>query len=332
MSVKVSIISPAYNHASYVEACIQSVLKQNFQDWEMILIDDGSVDNTYEIAASFARQDARIRVFKQTNVGIHQLALTYNKALEMAQGEYIAILECDDVWEPWKLDHQVKLMDQRKDVVMCYGRAYQANADLSRVLGVMPGDTVYPYFNNDPIHSFAQAAILGHIFPPPVTVMMRKDALEACGGFHQTHHLPLVDTPTFVALSKQGVFCFMDEVLGTWRSTPRQVTKTYTAEMTESFYAFALDVCRDFNFPSSVVSSVHAYYQSALVAAYSKSGRYKLIRREFASARKDYVHSILQKPLWREPVWRLRSLVGLLFSFLHADIEGLAKWLGRKHY
>ena len=223
-------------------------------------------------------------------------------------------------------------MEGRPDVVMSYGRAYQGNMDLSRVMGVMPRDDVYAYFNNEPLHSFAQAAILGHIFPPPVTVMIRKSALDECGGFLQSHGLPLVDTPTFVALSAQGVFCFMDEVLGTWRSTPTQVTKTYTAQMTESFYRFALDVCKEFNFPSSVICAVHSYYKSALVVAYSRSGRYKLLRHEYKAARKDYCHSIFLFPLWKEPLWRIRSLIGCVYSLLHRDIEGLARLLGKRHY
>jgi hypothetical protein len=142
----------------------------------------------------------------------------------------------------------------------------------------------------------------------------------------------LIDTPTFVALSSQGPFFFMDEVLGTWRSTPNQVTKTYTAQMTESFYRFALEVCRDFNFPSSVIKAVHNYYHAALVIAYSRSGRYKLVRKEYSAARKDYIHSMFLFPIWREPVWRLRSLVGLLFSVLRRDVEGLAKILGKRYY
>lgn len=332
MSVKVSIISPAYNHSAYIEDCITSVLKQGFQDWEMIIIDDGSSDDTFAIASAWAIKDSRIRTYTQENVGIHRLCETYNKALLMAQGEYIAILECDDVWEPWKLERQVSLMDHSPAVVMTYGRAYQANMDLGRVLGVIPDDKVHPYFNNQPLHSFAKAAILGQIFPPPVTVMIRKTALDVCGGFQQSNGLPLVDTPTFVALSLQGPFCFMDEILGTWRSTPNQVTKTYTAQMTESFYHFALEVCRKFNFPTSVIKAVHHYYQAALIIAYSKSGRYKLVRKEYTCARKDYIHSITLLPIWKEPLWRLRSLIGLLFSVFHRDIEGLARILGKRHY
>lgn len=332
MAVQVSILSPAYNHAAYLPDCISSVLKQNFQDWEMILVDDGSTDDTYALAQAWAEKDPRIRVYTQQNVGIHRLAETYNFALGLARGKYIALLECDDVWEPWKLELQVPLMENRPELVLCYGRAYRGSSDLSRVLGVMPEGEVRPYYHNYPLHAFAKAAILGHLFPPPVSVLIRKDALEACGGFLQSHGLPLVDTPTFVALSAQGPFCFMDQVMGTWRSSPNQITKTYTAQMTESFYRFALEVCKTFNFPSSVIQSVHRYYQTARIVAYSRSGRYKLIRKEFRSARKDYLHALALSPLWKAPLWRLRALIGYLFSWLHWDVEGLARLLGKRSY
>jgi glycosyltransferase involved in cell wall biosynthesis len=89
----VSIITPTYNHQDYIAECIDSVIHQSYSNWEMIIIDDGSSDNTLSIARLFEKKNNRIKVYTQENIGIFRLAETYNKALGMAKGEYIAILE-----------------------------------------------------------------------------------------------------------------------------------------------------------------------------------------------------------------------------------------------
>ena len=73
------------------------------------------------------------------------------------------------------------------------------------------------------------------------------------------------------------------------------------------------------------------HFADRLVVSYSRSGRYKLIRKEFKGARKDYVHSIIHYG-FHEPVWKLRSVVGLVMSFFHSDVEWLAKLIGNTSY
>jgi len=86
----VSIITPTYNHEKYIGDCIKSVQNQIYTNWEMIVISDGSTDETLLIAQSFAEKDSRIRIFSQSNVGIFRLAETYNFALKQTRGTYIA--------------------------------------------------------------------------------------------------------------------------------------------------------------------------------------------------------------------------------------------------
>ena len=88
----------------------------------MIIVDDGSTDKTYEIARSFAENDQRIKVFTQQNVGIFRLAETYNFALSVAQGKYIAILEGDDVWVSEKLSFQVEALEKNENAVFVMDR------------------------------------------------------------------------------------------------------------------------------------------------------------------------------------------------------------------
>lgn len=102
----VSIIMPSWNTGRFIGESIQSVLEQTYQNWELIIVDDCSTDNTDEVVASFG--DARIRyLHNERNSGA---ALTRNYALREARGEWIAFLDSDDLWEPEKLEHQIKFM------------------------------------------------------------------------------------------------------------------------------------------------------------------------------------------------------------------------------
>lgn len=94
---EISIIVPIYNTATTLETCIQSILKQDFLDWEAILVDDGSSDNSYECALNQAKTDSRIKVFKQEHQGV---SAARNLALTHAQGEYICFVDADDTIEP----------------------------------------------------------------------------------------------------------------------------------------------------------------------------------------------------------------------------------------
>ncbi len=121
----VSVITPTFNHERYIGPCIESVLKQTYQNWEQIIIDDGSADATAEMVHGFA--DRRIRYVHQQNRGAFQLAHTYNRALNLAKGEFIAILEGDDFWPQNKLSTLVAPLVV-PEIVLAYGEAADVNA------------------------------------------------------------------------------------------------------------------------------------------------------------------------------------------------------------
>ena len=114
---KVSIITPVYNGQKYLPLTIESVIGQSYTDWEMIIIDDGSVDDSLSIAKAYAEKDSRIRVISQANAGS---AAARNNGIEQAQGRYIALLDADDLWEKDFLSEQIALLN-KKDCVCVYG-------------------------------------------------------------------------------------------------------------------------------------------------------------------------------------------------------------------
>lgn len=212
----VSIVTPAYQHSEFIGECIRSVLGQSWPDWEMIVVDDGSTDGTAGIAESFG--DPRIKVIRQENKGLYRLAETYNAALAEARGSLVAVLEGDDWWPSDKLESQVPDFGD-PEIVLSSG-LFEPIKD-GESLGVFPleAQAARDYGSNHPVGRAALHMLHPHglTFTFPVTVVMRRDALLKAGGFLQPQGLPLVDYPTFLAMTLQGRWVFHQKVLGYWR-------------------------------------------------------------------------------------------------------------------
>jgi glycosyltransferase involved in cell wall biosynthesis len=117
MQYLVSIIMPCYNSQNYIEEAIESVVVQTYENWELIIIDDCSKDNSVKIAEKYCKQDKRILFYKnEKNIGP---AKTRNKGIELAKGQYIAFLDSDDVWHNEKLDKQISFLKQNQSCDLC---------------------------------------------------------------------------------------------------------------------------------------------------------------------------------------------------------------------
>ena len=120
-AVTVSVIMPAYNAVTYIEEAVRSVMAQTYTDWELLVIDDGSADDTCGVVERLAAEDGRIRLLRnERNCGV---AITRNRGLDACRGAYVALLDCDDRWHPEKLERQLALAAASgADVVYCsYG-------------------------------------------------------------------------------------------------------------------------------------------------------------------------------------------------------------------
>ena len=110
----VSIMMPAYNAGKYIGRAIESVLAQTYENWELVIVDDCSTDNTYEIAASY--KDPRIRILRhEQNMGV---GLSRNDALSASSGQWVAVLDADDEWLPERLERLIKETDGREDLFL----------------------------------------------------------------------------------------------------------------------------------------------------------------------------------------------------------------------
>ena len=165
--VKVSVIVPVYNGEKYIREAIDSVLNQSYKDFEVIVIDDGSKDNTLSIIKEY---DGKIRWKSQENKG--QASAT-NEGVKMAEGEYVAYLDADDVCMPERLEVQVKYLDNHPNVGLVYSGYYQINGagEVKRIVKARPHDNF---------------VLLQTDYIARSTVMHRKNCLEEVGLFDES--------------------------------------------------------------------------------------------------------------------------------------------------
>lgn len=130
--IKVSVVMPTYNSAEFVAESIEAIIGQTHGNWELLITDDCSNDNTREIVAGFAQRDSRIRLLmleKNSGAGVAR-----NNSIREATGDYIAFCDSDDVWKPEKLKIQLSYM-RKHDVDVCYG-SYLIQDEDGNITGV----------------------------------------------------------------------------------------------------------------------------------------------------------------------------------------------------
>ena len=170
----VSVITPAYNIGAYLPDAIESVMRQTFADFELIVVDDGSTDSTFRIASDYARRDPRIRVLQQKNGGISSAR---NCALRVATGSLFAILDGDDVWLPTYLERQVAILENDPDCDIVTGNAWFLGGTLDGI-PARPS----PDLRGDPT--------LAHVLEDETSVFImsvfRRRVYERIGGFDES--------------------------------------------------------------------------------------------------------------------------------------------------
>ena len=310
----VSIITPTYNHEKFIGTCIESVLKQTYQNWEMIIIDDGSTDKTSVVVAKYT--DDRIKYVKQENLGIWKLNETYNKALEMSKGDLIAILEGDDAWPNFKLEEQVKIFE-KNNVVLSWGRKNNIN-DKNEVIAFDLQSL--KNFINMPQEEIMRNLIIEN-FLQPCTVIIDKNALLSIGGFLQDKNAPFVDYTTFLELSLKGRFYPLDRVLGYWRKHKSQVTTTNETEVNKAFM-IAIDFYEklDPSIKNKIIFNINDklnFYKNKLNDQIAVYARVSLIEGNWNEALIQY------KTLFRKGNFsiKLQSFMGMICAIFRKDFE-----------
>ena len=216
MSSLVSIITPSYNSSKFIKDCVASVFSQTYKNWEMIIVDDCSKDNSKEIISELSTKDKRIKsIFLEKNVGA---AEARNAAIRQSKGKYVAFLDSDDLWNPKKLEKQLSFMYEN-EIAFSY-TTYQFMSedgeDLSNIISA-PEKMTY--------HSYLKNTIIGCL-----TVIIDR---EKSGEFEMPNIRSSHDMALWLLIMKRGFSAYgLDENLARYRivSTSNTASKWHAAK------------------------------------------------------------------------------------------------------
>lgn len=202
MTPLVTVVIPTYNHAHFLRDALRSVCAQTFADWEAVVVNNYSQDDTIAVVKSFP--DPRIRLENFRNNGV--IAASRNRGISLARGRYVAFLDSDDVWYPAKLARCIARLEEGFDLV-CHG--------LRLVRGKMGRDV---FFGPARRTTFDSLLYNGNCIATSATVVLR-DALESVGGFSEDSRIVTAeDYHLWLKFSQAGArIGFLHEILGEYR-------------------------------------------------------------------------------------------------------------------
>ncbi|MBW4452188.1 MAG: glycosyltransferase [Nostoc indistinguendum CM1-VF10] len=171
MNPTVSVIMPAYNASKYLHETITSVLSQTFDNFELLIVDDGSTDNSAEIAHKYGNEDSRIKIFCQENKGV---SVARNTGISLSSGKFIAFIDADDQWLPDKLACHINHLNMDENLGISFGKVEFINDDSNGT-----GKFSNSILNNlTPLDFYYENPII-----TPSNAVLRRDVLEQIGGF-----------------------------------------------------------------------------------------------------------------------------------------------------
>lgn len=238
---RVSVVIAAYNAASHLQDAVESVLSQTLQDFELVIVDDGSTDATPEILARFAAKEPRIVLFRQQNMGV---APARDVGLALARCEYVAVFDSDDLMEPERLQLQADFLDRHPTVAAVGSQWYTMDAE-----GHING------MDRHATKSEATGALmLGYFAVLHATLMIRRGAILASGGYSAGAGRGCRDYGAILDMALNGdVIANLPNLLYRWRSNPLGITHGNAMEQTRNCVAI-----REAAFSRILASSPHA--------------------------------------------------------------------------
>ena len=210
----VEIILPAYNAAPYLSMALDSVIAQTFADWRILLVDDGSKDETAAIAHAYRqRLGARLKYIYQENAG---LPAARNTGIRHAEGEFLALLDADDVWLPHRLEASLRSFAGKPEVGLSYGL----------IEGIDPSGEVLARFTDRKKHPegwIASQIYMRTMDLPCPTVTFRRVCIEQIGLFDESLRAT-EDRDLWVRIAQRFQVVCVPQVLAQYRTSPQAMT------------------------------------------------------------------------------------------------------------
>lgn len=285
----VTVVTPTYNRVDYLPIAINSVLNQTYRNLELILVDDGSTDNTREVVEKY-HQDSRFQYIYQENRG---QAAARNVGLGIARGDFIALLDSDDIWDLNKVERQIEAFVQHPDV------------------GVVYGDTRYIDKQGERLDIISRKRYSGHITGQLLldncvgtnTAMFRRECYLKMGGFDVTLQRS-EDYDLWLRYSTKYKFLYLNEVCASCRITNNQLSDNRGAV----FDAIRRILDNFSNNIPDIVAPVEIRKSWSLY--YGRRGMWHASKGDINKSLRDYIVSIIHYPLNKTP-WKGVIKLGL---------------------
>jgi glycosyltransferase involved in cell wall biosynthesis len=305
----VSSIIIFLNAEKFIEEAIESVFAQTYDNWELLLVDDGSTDKSTEIARRYAQQyPAKVRYLEHDNHQNLGMSASRNKGIRHAKGEYIAFLDADDIWLPYKLEQQVAILEAQPEAAMVYGpteywyswtgKPEDIERDFKGEIGVEPNTLVQPPML---LTLFLQTA--GAILPGICSILVRREAIEYVGRFEEIFRGPYEDQVFLAKVCLKTAVFVTDECSDKYRQHPNSCS--HMAIETGEYHP-------------ELPHPARRTFLNWLAKYLSEQG-----------VKNTKIWQALQKELWpyRHPIlYRLLRL----FQHLVRQMKGLVKRIGRR--
>ena len=268
----VSIIMPAYNAEKFIYKSILSVINQTYHNWELIVVNDGSIDNTFEIVNAI--KDIRIRLINIKNSGV---ACARNVGIKKVKGDYIAFLDSDDYWYFNKLEIQLRYMLLNSGIDLSYTDYSTINEDDIFV----KNKQLYPFKINNP-----NDRLLVFNYIATLTVMVKTSIVFELSGFDEAF-FGTEDWDFWIRISSKGNLAYIDDRLACYRENLEGISKNKKKHLIQEYKVLKKYVLNSEN---------KKLKNSALWFLYSKFTNYYFSSNEFKRAFKCYFIMIKKMP------------------------------------
>ena len=307
----VYIILPVYNREDYLPAALESILKQTYPNYELIAVDDGSIDSSYEILKGFAyRFKGRLTIIRQENKGP---SYARNRGIQAAQGEYIAFLDSDDFWREDKLQKQVDLFRAHRNVAFIYSGYYLVD-EKGKIIGEYRPDPRFSGNIYDKLWKYENNISGGTIF------VERSKIVRA--GMFDPELRGAENLDLRLRLSRLGTVYFIDECLYFYRRHHGNLT-VFQTEM-QNYHRMLLSK------HSSELKREGYLFRIANARLLYKEGMQEFSIRRYRSALGKFIKSIYWCPFfWESYLQAIRCCLGKrannLLSYLGKEVLGPGK-------
>lgn len=275
---KVSVIIPAYNMARYTVETVRSVLNQTFKDYEIIVVDDGSTDNTKELLRPYIENHQITYIYKE-NGGASSAR---NVGFRASQGKYVAFLDCDDLWLPRKLRISVNLLDAHPEVGLVYNRALYIDKK---------GNDLW--FSKDRCHSgmvFEKLILRDFIINSSPVV--RRECFQKVGLFDETMFYP-ADWDMWLRISEYFPIKYINIPLTKYRIGDQSYFERHTElAKTESFRVLEKVFQRKADLPKNIRSKSIANIYSDSAEVHAKKIELEKAKKEILTSLRIYPYSL----------------------------------------